>query len=90
MASQPEKELCMLDFHLAKSVISGQSEFRKKLSKDLPAAISIRKYYKNLWAHVASVMGSSDQPITSAQTIDCARQAYLQNPNKSTRWVAAR
>jgi len=46
MATQEKKVLCGLEFHVTKSVITVQREFRRKIEKDPPTANSIRKWYK--------------------------------------------
>jgi len=46
MAAPGEKLLCVLQYHMSKSVVTVQRTFRAKYAKDLPTDKTIRAWYK--------------------------------------------
>ena len=89
MVTPQEKAQCISWFIETKSDVQTQQRYRTKNGKDPPSCSSIRRWHKN-FTETELVLDAvrSGQPRTSAENIECVRQAFSRSPIKSIRTAA--
>ena len=89
MVTPQEKAQCVSWFIEIKSDIQTQQRYRTKNGKNPPSHSSIRQWHKK-FMETGSVLDAvrSGRPRTSAENIECVRQAFSHSPIKSIHTAA--
>ena len=78
-ANGEEKAFCVLQFHVSRSVLTVQREFRTRFQKEPPAKNSIRSWYDKFQRTGCLCKDKSPgRPSTSEATLERIRQAFAE------------
>ena len=84
-ANGEEKGFCVLQFHVSRSALTVQQEFRTRFQNEPPAKNSIRSWYDKFQRTGCLCMDKSPgRPSTSEATLERIRESFQRSPHKST------
>ncbi|KAJ8875944.1 hypothetical protein PR048_023852 [Dryococelus australis] len=84
-ANKDRKAFCVLDFHICKSVITVQCNFRRQFGEDAPSEPNIHKWYTDFKATgCICKRKSTGHPPVRRVTVEHVRESFMQSLQKST------
>jgi hypothetical protein len=85
MAAPGEKSFCVSEYHTSKSVITVQSAFPSKYTKDRPTDKTIRVWYKQFTeTGCLCKQKSSGRPLTAEDDDERVRASFLHSVKELT------
>ena len=83
-ANKDRRAFCVLDFHISRSVVTVQRNFRRKFGVQLPSVPSIRKWHANFKTRgCICKRKSTGCPPVSKANMEHVRESFTQSPQKS-------